>query len=301
VAQVTDWTSDRLSDPNDPDPEARRAGLDVSHGGQTTEGVGPVRELDLDRPDELAAGGATIRQLALDEQVWRFGHVIVDEGQDLTPMQWRMVVRRSRKGAVTILGDLAQRSIGDPGSWEDHLPPELLPHAQRDLTVNYRSPAEINELASAVLRRLAPDLVVSRSVRRSGHTPEVVAVDDLDRDLPGVVARVAEREAQRPGRVLAPAVIGFDLPDLDRVADGDRLGCRPLSPWQAKGLEFDAVVVVEPARFLDEPNGLSLLYVALTRSTDRLTLVHRRPLPDLLGDRAGPNERDDPPEDTAAG
>ncbi|MDY7105940.1 MAG: ATP-binding domain-containing protein [Actinomycetota bacterium] len=291
---MTDWTSDRLADPNDPDVEDRRTGIDVSHGGQTTEGDGPVRELDLDRPDEIAAEGATVRQLALGEQVWRFGHVIVDEAQDLTPMQWRMVVRRSRTGAVTMLGDLAQRSIGEPGSWAEHLPPQLKPHAQRDLTINYRSPAEINDLAAAVLRRLAPDLPVSRSVRHSGHEPEVVAVDDLDRDLAAVVADVAARQKERPGRAVPPAVIGFDLPDLDRpsghgageeAAGADEPGVpwyRALSPWRAKGLEFDEVVVVEPARFLDEPNGLSLLYVALTRSTDRLTLVHQRPLPDLL-------------------
>ena len=77
---------------------------------------------------------------------------------------------------------------------------------------------------------------------------------------------------------LTPAVIGIDLPEL-------KVG-RALTPWQAKGLEFDSVVVVEPARFLTEPNGLSLLYVALTRATNRLVIVHERPLPPVL-ERAG--------------
>lgn len=230
----------------------------------------PFQELDVERPDDVAQRSATVRQLAVDEQVWRFGHVIVDEAQDLTPMQWRMVVRRSRRGSVTMLGDLAQRSIGEPGTWDDHLPPEFSLFEQQNLTTNYRSPAEINDLAGGLLEELAPGLPKSRAVRRSGHSPMTVPVDALQKDLVSVVR----------GLDGSPTVIGFDLPDLsDLEASG---GCRALSPWKAKGLEFDSVVVVEPARFLDEPNGLSLLYVALTRSTDRLTIVHQRPLPDSL-------------------
>lgn len=231
----------------------------------------PVAELDLERPDEIAQRGATVRQLAVDERVWRFGHVIVDEAQDLTPMQWRMVVRRSQDGAVTMLGDLAQRSIGRPGRWEDHLPPELAQFEQRNLTTNYRSPAEINEVASELLKELTPDLPASQAVRQSGHRPEIVQVHDLVASLAPVVAEVTEAAGG-----VEPAIIGFDLPELP-----PGLG-RPFSPRRAKGLEFDSVVVVEPARFLDEANGLSLLYVALTRATMRLTIVHQRPLPALL-------------------
>jgi DNA helicase IV len=276
---VSDF-SDRLVEPIDeygPDPfaaseqvQGEQHYLALDGGGQLVLDAdgNPVSELDLDRPDEIAQRGATVRQLAVDERVWRFGHVIVDEAQDLTPMQWRMVVRRSQSGAVTVLGDLAQRSIGPPGAWEDHLPPELSDFEQRNLTTNYRSPAEINELASAVLAQLVPGLPPSRAVRFSGHRPEIVTVDNLPAELPEVVARV-EEQSGRP-----PAVIGFDLPAL-------RSG-RLLSAIRAKGLEFDEVVVVEPARFLDDENGLSLLYVALTRATVRLTIVHERPLPDVL-------------------
>jgi superfamily I DNA/RNA helicase len=292
---MSDWSSDRLVEPNEPepgatdeidlDPEGLDLGLEDDTGGQPALGAEGqvIGELDLDSPDGLAAAGATVRQLAVDEQVWRFGHVIVDEAQDLTPMQWRMVVRRSRTGAVTILGDLAQRSIGDPGTWAEHLPPELSHHDQRNLTINYRSPTEINELAAAILARLAPGLPASRAVRRSGQPPGAVRVDDLARDLPAVVAATAGRSQNRDGRDLPPAVIGHELPDLHHHPDLGPARCRPLSPWPVKGLEFDSVVVVEPARFLDEPNGLSLLYVALPRSTDRLVVVHQRPLPDLLG------------------
>ena len=222
-----EWSSDRSSDrlveplsaafedaTVDPDAPDRWLTIDDDQPMLDAEG-NPVSELDLERPDEIAARSATVRQLAVDEQVWRFGHVIVDEAQDLSPMQWRMLVRRSRRGAVTILGDLAQRSVGDPGSWDDHLPPEFSLYQQQNLTINYRSPAEINELAAAILQRLVPDLPPSLPVRRSGHVPRFVPVDDLATDLAAVVAGVAKQQDEadpRRGKALAPAVIGVDLP-----------------------------------------------------------------------------------------
>ena len=289
---MTDASSDRLVDPLD--PSAERPPPPVAPGLEgpdrtvrapdnnepllDAEGV-PFQELDAERPDDIGQRSATVRQLAVDEQVWRFGHVIVDEAQDLTPMQWRMVVRRSRRGAVTMLGDLAQRSVGEPGTWDDHLPPEFSLFEQQNLTTNYRSPAEINDLSAAVLAELAPGLPASRAVRRSGHDPQIIEVASLADELAGVVAEVSDRAGNDSSDSGGeppppPVVIGFDLPQS--------LSTRTLSPWRAKGLEFDSVIVVEPARFLDEPNGLSLLYVALTRSTDLLTIVHQRPLPEVL-------------------
>ncbi len=234
---------------------------------------GPIVELDVDRPDEIAQRSATVRQLAVDEQVWRFGHVIVDEAQDLTPMQWRMVVRRSRRGAVTMLGDLAQRSVGEPGRWEDHLPPDFALFDQRNLTTNYRSPAEINDLSATVLNSLAPDLPTSQAVRHSGEAPRIVKVNSIADELASTITS-AMPDDDAGGQPLTAAVLGFELPDVSPV--------RALDPWRAKGLEFDTVFVVEPARFLDMDNGLSLLYVALTRSTRLLTIIHERPLPAVL-------------------
>ncbi len=299
-----DWSPDRSSDrlveplPSgfdggavDPDESERWLTVDDDQLLLDAEG-NPVSELDLERPDEIAARSATVRQLAVDEQVWRFGHVIVDEAQDLSPMQWRMLVRRSRRGSVTILGDLAQRSVGEPGSWDEHLPPEFSLYQQQNLTINYRSPAEINDLAAALLEELVPDLPPSRSVRRSGQRPRVVEVEDLEAGLVDVVADLASEDgggdgsARRGSAVQPPAVIGFDLPSFDEGGAAGQGRCRPFSPWLVKGLEFDSVIVVEPARFLDEPGGLSLLYVALTRSTDRLTIVHQRPLPEVLASAA---------------
>ncbi|MDH3682100.1 MAG: ATP-binding domain-containing protein [Acidimicrobiia bacterium] len=246
----------------------------------------PIGELDVDAPDSLLDRGETIAEQAIGERSWRFGHVIVDEAQDLTPMQWRMIARRSHGGGITLVGDLAQRSIGESGEWADHLPPDFQGFAQSELTINYRSPAEINELASAVLAELAPGLSGSQSIRSVGTRPTVARLGDLDGEL---AAYLRQCRAERPdGRL---AVIGLDLCQEGR-APNERSGDDALSgaldgtvfldPWQAKGLEFDSVVLVEPARFLDERHGLSLLYVAITRTTNELAIVHHRPLPALL-------------------
>lgn len=253
--------------------EDRMVGLEPVDGFAFESDGTPIGELDVDAPDSLLDRGETVAEQAVGERSWRFGHVIVDEAQDLTPMQWRMIARRSHGGGITVVGDLAQRSIGPPGEWADHLPVEFQGFAQAELTINYRAPAEINDLASAVLAELAPELTGSKSIRSVGSRPTVDRLADLDGDLSAYVER---RSAARPDRRLA--VIGFDLPRPDQPAGGVVL----LDPWQAKGLEFDAVVVVEPARFLDEQHGLSLLYVALTRTTGELAIVHRRGIPPVL-------------------
>lgn len=232
----------------------------------------PITELHLAQVDALADQQAAVAELAARERAWRYGHVIVDEAQDLTPMQWRMLVRRARNRSMTIVGDLAQRTLGPAGRWEDHLPPELGPVAHRELTINYRSPAEVNDLAARILRSLAPELATSNAIRSAGESPRFVEVGSLDGELAAIVA--AEADAVADGRV---AVIGEVLPELAG------LDVHRLSPVEAKGLEFDSVVVVEPAAILERSHGLSDLYVAVTRTTRRLTVVHARPLPDVLG------------------
>ncbi|MEM8902407.1 MAG: ATP-binding domain-containing protein [Actinomycetota bacterium] len=230
----------------------------------------PITELHLSQVDALADQQAAVAELAAQERAWRYGHVIVDEAQDLTPMQWRMLVRRARNRSMTIVGDLAQRTLGPAGRWEDHLPVELGEVAHRELTVNYRSPAEVNALAARVLRSLAPGLTPSNAIRSTGEEPRIVEVVSVADELESIVAEEVERAVD--GRV---AVIGEDLHEL--------AGAHVLTPVGAKGLEFDAVVVVEPATILERPHGLSDLYVAITRTTRRLTIVHARPLPGVLG------------------
>lgn len=228
----------------------------------------PFVELEVDRVDDVDDTGDTVAELASRQREWRYGHVIVDEAQDLTAMEWRMVARRAIGRSMTIVGDLAQRSIGPPGTWAEHLPEELADHAYTELTVDYRSPAEVNGLATAILAELAPELRPSTAIRQTGSHPTVETVDSIERDLGPIV----EREKQRlvEGRV---ATIGLSIPS--DVEDS-------LTPRQAKGLEFDTVVLVEPASILRQDHGLSLLYVAVTRATHRLVIVHEEPLPPVV-------------------
>ena len=226
----------------------------------------PFVELEVDRVDDVDEAGATIAELASRQREWRYGHVIVDEAQDLTPMEWRMVARRAIGGSMTIVGDLAQRSIGPPGTWKDNLPGRLAEHSYVELTINYRSPAEVNAVASVILAELAPHLRPSTAIRQTGDRPTVEQVDDVDNALPAIVER--ETSALVEGRV---AVIGIGV---DVVPS--------LTPWEAKGLEFDTIILVEPAHILAQDHGLSLLYVAITRATNRLVIVHADPLPDVM-------------------
>lgn len=233
-----------------------------------------IRELDIESVDAVAEARVTIGELAGQNESWRYGHVIVDEAQDLTPMQWRMIMRRVRGRSLTIVGDLAQRSASTTASWNELLPDELSDAIRQDLTVNYRSPAEIHELAVAVLAEFAPSVAPSRSIRASGSMPQFSQV-------PSVVDAVAAATDQSLGSVNGQvAVIALDPANFSVVDDpAGRL--RVLTPRQSKGLEFDAVVLVEPAEILADA-GPASLYIALTRATQQLTILHQDPLPAVL-------------------
>jgi DNA helicase IV len=226
-----------------------------------------------------------------------YGQIVVDEAQDLSPMQLRMVARRSLSGSVTVVGDIGQATgPWAPSSWDEitaHLPGERPPRLV-ELTVSYRTPAEVVEVAARVLAEAAPDLRPPRPVRRSGHDPRFVGAPAGD--LAGAVVRAAAAVVPEvaPGTVavLAPTSLvgelalalddaGYHAIDPRRDGLGSPLSLLPVD--MANGLEFDAVVVVEPATIADEsPQGLRALYVALTRPTQRLVVVHARPLPACL-------------------
>jgi DNA helicase IV len=226
-----------------------------------------------------------------------YGHIVVDEAQDLSPMQLRMVSRRSLSGSVSVVGDIAQATgPWAPSSWDDvtaHLPSARPPRLV-ELTVSYRTPAEVVELSKAILAEAVPGMVPPTAVRRTGVAPRFTPVPPGD--LAAATARVAVElvEELRPGTVavLAPGSLLAELSvALDRAgapaADPRLHGLgAPLSLLPvdlANGLEFDAVVVVEPAAVVEEsPQGLRALYVAVTRPTRRLAVVHERPLPASL-------------------
>ncbi len=269
--------------------------------------VAAARWTDADLPllDEARALlGATTRPRQVggqDDQpeLRTFGHIVVDEAQDLSPMQLRMLSRRSLSGSMTIVGDIAQ-ATGPfaPRRWEDQLAhlPTRRGVQQVDLSVNYRTPAEIMELAGRVLALAAPWLAVPESVRTGDAEPLRVPVgqDELWEDVvAGTVAAEAKAVEAGTVAVVVPRSLisatsgalaaGGVAHQVASVRSDLTVGVTILPVEAVKGLEFDAVVVIEPARLVRESaQGLRSLFVALTRPTQRLALVHSEPLPEPL-------------------
>ncbi|MGW5264241.1 HelD family protein [Microbispora sp. NPDC004025] len=234
----------------------------------------------------------TTAERAARDRTWAFGHVIVDEAQELSEMAWRMVMRRVPSRSMTIVGDIAQTgSAAGAASWARVLDPYVAGRWREErLSVNYRTPAELMEVAARVLELVGPDLKAPESVRETGERPWAVRVASLAEAGPPVAAEVVEG-----GRlvVIAPAGTTGEIGRIVRAAVPDAAtGPGPaaldapvavLSVSEAKGLEFDSVIVVEPGRILREsPRGPSDLYVALTRATSRLGVVHTGDLPEAL-------------------
>ncbi|MCE7549714.1 AAA family ATPase [Streptomyces thermodiastaticus] len=221
---------------------------------------------------------------AAADRTWAFGHIIVDEAQELSPMAWRLLMRRCPTRSMTLVGDPAQTAEeAGVGSWEDILAPYVEDRWEHTrLGVNYRTPAEIMEVAAAVVRAENPAFEPPSSVRSTGVRPWARATDDL----PGAVRKAVADLTPDEGRlaVIAPRELHRAL--AARL-DGVTAGAEPdltrtvvlLDPRQAKGLEFDSVLVIEPARY-----GTSDLYVALTRATQRLGIVHTGELPAALAE-----------------
>ncbi len=239
--------------------------------------------------------------------------MIVDEAQDLTPMQWRMLARRGPSGSFTLVGDFGQASRpGACRSWEEVR--SLLPQRREGrtvhLSVNYRTPAEIVETANRLLAVAAPHVAPTQAVRTTGLYPRVIASTDLvgatASVVRGLLARHGGDEGNPPGTISVVAPAGLRASVTAALADAGAVAASVealdapvavLAPDEAKGLEFDAVVVVEPAALVREAGvghsadgdgevayraGLRSLFVALTRATSHLVLVHRDPLPTPL-------------------
>jgi hypothetical protein len=228
-----------------------------------------------------------------------YAHVIVDEAQDLTPMQWRMVGRRGRHATWTVVGDPAQSSWSDPDEAAEARDEALgtRPRRRFQLTVNYRNPSEIADLAAKVLALAMPGSTAPSAVRSTGVQPRFVTTGNGR----GTVARKSPGETVREEAArlldLVDGTVGVVVA-MNRREEAARwltgLGDRvvALGSLEAKGLEYDATVVVSPAEIADEsPAGLRVLYVALTRATQQLTVVSadrdqpdRDGVPDLLRD-----------------
>jgi DNA helicase IV len=225
-----------------------------------------------------------------------YGHIVVDEAQDLSAMELRMIARRSRRGSITALGDLAQTtSPAGQTDWAEAVRDLARPEAQLDeLTIGYRVPEPIMTFANRLLPHTAPNVRAPSSVRRVGQAPTIVSVGP--HQLVTVAAAEASAVASRwpLTGVVAPGSLCKDMGtaledaavlfvDGVRVAGlGEHVTLLPAA--STKGLEFDAVVVVEPSQIVAEADGdLRLLYVVLTRAVQHLSIVHARPLPPVLG------------------
>lgn len=220
----------------------------------------------------------TLADRAAADRRWTYGHVIVDEAQELSPMAWRAIARRCPLRSMTVVGDVAQTSsIGGGTSWSSALG-ETFGDRWRlaELTLNYRTPAEVMELAHAVLREVDPSARAPQSVRSTGVKPWHVDVPAAEQAL--YVYKLAAEETAYGEVGVITSRSRLEL--IQEAVDG-LTGVTVLTAREAKGLEFDSVLVVDPDGIvIESPRGLRDLYVSLTRCTQRLGVVGE--LPDVL-------------------
>lgn len=288
-----------------PRPVAKPGDNGILEGIDLDAYAGDVRAAAL----REAQRNAPVVSNELDEAEFvTYGHIVIDEAQDLSPMELRVLKRRDLTGSMTIVGDMGQATTASSSaSWNavlEVLEPRRAP-TRVDLTVSYRTPEEVLDFAAPTLRAAAPDLTPPRPVRRAGHSP---TVDQVSREeFVATLTDVTRREVDvvAPGRV---AVIvtgerveeivsilrskGLDATDpRDPESKGLGADLIVLSAEGANGLEFDGVVVVEPGQIARRgarggesitPRGLRTLYVAMTRPTRRLAIVAVEPLPETL-------------------
>jgi hypothetical protein len=280
--------------------ERRQQRADREYAEQVVASSGLRGQVSAAMLAERYSGGpgqrAVVERAAADPD-WEFGHIIVDEAQELSAMAWRMLARRCPLRSMTVVGDIAQTSAPwGLRSWAAALQP-IAPDRWRvaELTVNYRTPSEIMAVAGDVLAAVDPAAEVPSSVREAGYSPlahRVPAGTQLAEFVATVVGQ--SRAALGDGKlaVVTPDRCYDDIVSALKSAFPDEVGTGAggldatiaiLEVAEAKGLEFDAVVLAEPTDWaVSAGSGLRDLYVALTRATQRLDVVHTGELPEVL-------------------
>jgi DNA helicase IV len=311
--ETTPWTMEdvalldeaaELLGPSTDEADARRARQRRQQRQQDLEFANRVlssMELEMSISAERFAerfadsGGDTIAEQAVKDRSWKFGHVIVDEAQELSPMAWRMLFRRNPNRSMTVVGDLAQCSASwAPQSWDEVLESFASDRWRvAELTVNYRTPAEIMDGANAILRRAAPEVAPTVAIRASGHMPtrRRVEAEELPRAVAVTATEILEELEDGRLAVIAPAELIATLgSELQSVLGESFDALNPLAARvalitvaDAKGLEFDGVVLVEPGEIVTTgARGLNDLYVAMTRATQQLAVLHAHDIPEEL-------------------
>lgn len=259
-----------------------------AEGVVTAEQIASMNEAVRERMTAAAA--------AQSDRTWAYGHIVVDEAQELSPMQWRLLMRRCPMKSFTVVGDIAQASAATAASsWSQALGPFVGERFTVDeLTINYRTPAQIADAAVAVARACGYEVSAPRAVREGNWAPLVHRVPQGQ-----IITRTVEcvnEEVAHSGGALIGVICPSDFygqvvqavasAHAGRVGTGDRAlenQVMVLTPWEAKGLEFDVVVIVEPQQLIDDVSGaVGDLYVSMTRPTQRLHLVGSR-MPAGLG------------------
>ncbi|MDO5067982.1 MAG: AAA family ATPase [Propionibacteriaceae bacterium] len=238
----------------------------------------------LDEVPELVTTADVLRRERVndpdDDPHTTFAHIVVDEAQDITPMQWRMLRRRGPQASWTLVGDPAQSSYPDAAEAERALDDLVgrAPLRRFTLSTNYRSPAEVFNLAAKVITRVFPEAMLPKAVRTTGLEPKLVSTEParLGEAVKEQLLTLAGQVSGTIGVVVPPSrlreVQRLTMSDPRLAALEDRL--LVVTALQAKGLEYDGVLVVSPDEITAEaPGGERVLYVALTRATQRMTVL----------------------------
>ncbi|GAA4285288.1 AAA family ATPase [Brevibacterium daeguense] len=235
----------------------------------------------------------TVAERAAEDREWTYGHLVVDEAQELSPMQLRLLFRKVPSKSATLVGDLAQATTVDSGrTWQSVLQPHVGDRfSLEQLSVSYRTPARIMTLANSLLTTYFPGLRVPEPVREGSWDPKIDVMPDLaaaSAALPDVIGeelaaigggRIAVIATPAHVELVEHALSNAQHVDFGRGPAGIDHTVAVLSPFEAKGLEFDGVIVLEPAAIAPagDTRGIGELYVALTRATSRLRVVGVEP------------------------
>ena len=248
-------------------------------GVVTAEQIAALNEVGINRMTAAAAAQA--------DRTWAYGHIVVDEAQELSPMQWRLLMRRCPMKSFTVVGDIAQASSASAASsWSQALEPFVGERfTLEELTINYRTPAQIADAAVAVAREAGYEVSAPRAVREGQWAPFIHQVPQ-EHVVTETVQRVSDEVALGDGALIGVVCSPAQYTQVARAVmetHADRTGTAEdavenqvlvLTPWEAKGLEFDVVIIVEPQQLLDDAQGaVGDLYVSMTRPTQRLHLV----------------------------